>query len=307
MNNPPITPEQNTPATPIHAMYADLSTLPNRHSLAHHHSALEFVIILDGTLQYTVEKQTFHLYPGDSIFINTNRLHAYGAIEAASQDNPNDSSSFLSQNCHFAVLQIEPELLYTPPAIAEKYVYPLLLSPKKSALIFDQSENWHTVIVSELAALIQLVTEKTDGFELTVQSKLYHFWHILYQHNILKDEHHLKHSAQTTQIQHMITYLHTHYQEKITLTDIAGAGMMCQSKCCRLFRSTLNQSPMEYLQNYRIKKSTTLLSHSALSITEIALECGFHGASYFSETFRKLYGISPKEYRKEAKKKTVKA
>ena len=97
----------------------------------------------------------------------------------------------------------------------------------------------------------------------------------------------------------MISFIQDNYQDKVTLNDVAEAGMMCQSKCCRLFRETVKQSPIEFLQNYRIQKGIDLLEHSSLSITEIALECGFHGASYFTETFRKINGITPKEYRKQ--------
>jgi AraC-like DNA-binding protein len=52
-----------------------------------------------------------------------------------------------------------------------------------------------------------------------------------------------------------------------------------------------------YLTEYRIGKSAELLISSSLNVTEIAEQCGFGGASYFTETFRKIMGCTPTEYR----------
>jgi AraC-like DNA-binding protein len=96
----------------------------------------------------------------------------------------------------------------------------------------------------------------------------------------------------------MIGYIQKHYAEKITLHDIATAGLMCRSKCCQLFQQTLHQTPFEYLLRYRVQKSLSLLARNNLTITAIALACGFSGASYYTEVFHKIMGISPSAYRK---------
>ena len=143
--------------------------------------------------------------------------------------------------------------------------------------------------------------DKSPCFELFAQSKFFQVWSLLYQNTIAKNGFEFAETDPMSPLKTMISYIQKNYQDKITLRDVAEAGMMCQSKCCRLFRDALKQSPIEYLQNYRIGKGLYLLDHTDMSITEIALECGFHGASYFTETFRKLNGMTPKEYRKQGK------
>lgn len=96
----------------------------------------------------------------------------------------------------------------------------------------------------------------------------------------------------------MIGYIQKHYAEEISLNDIAAAGIMCRSKCCALFKHTLQQTPFEYLLHYRIQKSLSLLAAGTLTITAIATTCGFNGASYYTEVFRKIIGVSPSVYRK---------
>lgn len=98
----------------------------------------------------------------------------------------------------------------------------------------------------------------------------------------------------------MVSYLYQHYSEKITLDDIAASGHVSRSKCCRIFKHYLQQSPIDFLNAYRLKVSCSLLASTDKSITEIALACGFNHLSYFSKYFAENYGCTPREYRKQA-------
>jgi AraC-like DNA-binding protein len=62
---------------------------------------------------------------------------------------------------------------------------------------------------------------------------------------------------------------------------------------------TLSPTPFEYVLHYRIQKSLSLLADDDLNITAIAAACGFSGASYYTEVFRKIIGIPPSAYRKK--------
>ena len=96
----------------------------------------------------------------------------------------------------------------------------------------------------------------------------------------------------------MVSYIHTNYKERITLADIAAAGHVSKRTCGTLFLTYQNKTPVEFLTDYRLRKSIELMKHSDLSILEIGLSVGFSGASYYAETFRKCFGISPAAYRK---------
>ncbi len=95
----------------------------------------------------------------------------------------------------------------------------------------------------------------------------------------------------------MIGFIQQNYAVKITLADIAAAGAVGQSKCCKLFAKYIGQTPNTYLMQYRLDKSTTLLNSTDMTVTEIANAVGFNGSSYYAEAFRKWYGKSPSEYR----------
>ena len=96
----------------------------------------------------------------------------------------------------------------------------------------------------------------------------------------------------------MARFIQENYMEKISLADIAAAGAVGQSKCCKLFARFFFQSPTMNLTQHRLSKSMELLLNTDLPIIEIALSVGFGSASYYTETFRKWMGKTPSEFRK---------
>jgi AraC-like DNA-binding protein len=144
-----------------------------------------------------------------------------------------------------------------------------------------------------------LTREQPPRYELEMQSRFYSLWSILYENTVAVNGSRENKTAFAAHMKEMVAYIHNHYAEKITLEDVAAAGMMCCSKCCRVFKEILHQTVFEYLLDYRIRRSLPLLAEKRLNITEIAQTCGFNGSSYYAETFRKITGVSPGEYRKK--------
>ena len=107
----------------------------------------------------------------------------------------------------------------------------------------------------------------------------------------------LTNSAQSY-VQKSIEYISANYSYPITVEDIAHYVGLSRSHLFRSFESTLSMSPKEYLTDFRIREASYLLEHSDLSITAIANSVGFDNSLYFSKTFHKAKGISPKEYRR---------
>lgn len=94
-----------------------------------------------------------------------------------------------------------------------------------------------------------------------------------------------------------IQYIRDHFDESITLNQLATVCNMSLSHFIRSFSKYLNRTPHEYLLSYRLQQSKRLLLISEESIERIAEQCGFHSASHFARAFRKSNGISPTEFR----------
>ena len=72
----------------------------------------------------------------------------------------------------------------------------------------------------------------------------------------------------------MLAFIQTHYDEKLTLEDIAAAASVSKRECLRSFRAGIHRTPMEYLTDYRIDMAKKLLRTTDLPITQIALQTG---------------------------------
>lgn len=292
--------EYNAPTTPIKAAVSYLSDYPGSLMPCHWHKELECIVVLEGAMYYYVNDKTYPLRRGEGLIVNTNRLHLCGPVrdeDNTSQENTCTVSE--ADDCSYVVLLLQPDSLRFNRKMEEKYINPLLYDLNSDVFYLNGTQVWHQTVIDQILSIFHAVMEKESCFELTSQSLFFSLWSTLYEHSIAKNGYDLADTDPMSPLKKMLSYIHDHYQEQITLQDIAESGMMCQSKCCRLFRENLRQSPVAYLQNYRIQRGIYLLEHTDMNITEIALECGFHGASYFTETFRKINGISPKEYRRK--------
>ena len=86
--------------------------------------------------------------------------------------------------------------------------------------------------------------------------------------------------------------------EPWTLRSMArrcGMGSTAFVKYCRM---ATNTSPLDHLNRCRLDRAARLLGHElAMSVTDIAFECGYSSSQYFATQFRRRYGISPSDYR----------
>ena len=67
----------------------------------------------------------------------------------------------------------------------------------------------------------------------------------------------------------------------------------------KYFKNTMGTSFIEYLNEYRLTMASRLLVSSDSSILAIASEVGFDNLSYFNRSFKKRFGQTPREYRKQ--------
>lgn len=80
--------------------------------------------------------------------------------------------------------------------------------------------------------------------------------------------------------------------------DTASTLHMSYSHFRRLFRTEVGFSPYDYLLRCRLQRCAVLLADDSLSIKEIALQAGYDDPGYFARAFRRLFGVSPSEYRR---------
>jgi AraC family transcriptional regulator len=96
----------------------------------------------------------------------------------------------------------------------------------------------------------------------------------------------------------VVEFMHTHLQERITLTELARVGRLSVSRFARVFKEEVGVAPIEYLQELRLSRAKRLLRDTEQTITEVALGCGFNSSSYFCRCFQSRFSSSPSAFRK---------
>ena len=91
--------------------------------------------------------------------------------------------------------------------------------------------------------------------------------------------------------------INQNYASNITLEGLAGQLHVSKGYLSTLFKEETTISVMQYITLLRMNRAEHLLRHTSMKVNEIAEAVGYHDASYFGLQFRKLYGISPFQYR----------
>lgn len=101
-------------------------------------------------------------------------------------------------------------------------------------------------------------------------------------------------------VQSMLSFLRAHFDQPLTLPELARQAHLSVRECERRFRAQLGMTPMQVLQEARLSAAAALLRAPgpASSVTEIALRCGFQSPGYFARCFRARYGLSPRAFRR---------
>lgn len=277
-------------------LYTDVARLGDYEQLSfacHWHTELEFTVVLEGRMEYCIDDTVFVAEAGTGMMVNANVLHTARSLDGG--------------DCTYLVVILDPVLIYGHENSAmRRYVDEILHTPELGAVRFSGAVPWEREIMELLRQAAELDRDRPPCFELEVKARLCRMWSLLYQNTVAalpavsrpipSSISHLKQS---------LDFIHSHYPEKIGLPQIARAGNISPGECCRIFKKTLRQSPIQYLLAHRIRKSLFLLQEDGPNITEIAGAVGFSSASYFTEVFRARMNTTPREYRAALRKEAV--
>lgn len=248
----------------------------------HWHNDFEFIYVKEGEMWYCVDGVNCRIKAGQMIFVNSARMH-YGFWEEV-------------YKCTFSCTIFHPGMLDSK--MAHKYLEAIAGKSMPSFLILRPEIMREKEVINLVERLNTATREKEEGFELEMMSLIYRICFLLKDLVKAAPETVSYVDAKKLESMHrMIGYVQQQYQQKISLNEIAMAGLVSRSACCQIFKKYLNKSPVEYLTEYRISKSVELILGGKNSMTDIAMLCGFGSSSYFAETFHKVLGCTPTEYK----------
>jgi AraC family transcriptional regulator, melibiose operon regulatory protein len=270
----------NLPGFPIYARKGELRHFDKYTAACHWHPDLEFILILEGSMDYFVNGQILHINKGEGIFVNGKRLH-YGY----SKNNC---------DCTFLCVVVHPALLGDGTHTGKAYIDSKFGSVTEDCILLTGQSDWQREALSSIPKIYgEMHTETQNPLRLISQitSLCAYIGDNIQPASMQYAEHSL------LSVWNMTGYIQKNYSQKILISDIAAAGSVCRSRCCKLFNEYIGQTPNTYLIRYRIQKSCEMLTKTNMSVIEISMACGFQSPSYFIQVFQKENGLTPRDYR----------
>ncbi len=109
--------------------------------------------------------------------------------------------------------------------------------------------------------------------------------------------------SNTHRLAFIIDYIRKNLHKNLTIKELSDKTYMSESNFHRVFKNELNVSPIEFINNERIKLATSLLQNPNKKIKEVYVECGFNSLSYFIRIFKRQKQLSPKAYQTQVNNK----
>ena len=274
----------DTPEIPCAIQERKLSQYTDMRALCHWHEEIECILIFRGEMNYEINGNEICLQAGECIVVNSHELH-YGYARE-------------QRECEFAVILFHPSILNSNLHTYQKIVSPIINSSAEPFWYFDKKHP-ATPQISQLLQQIFALRQPKEHSEYLLLGLLHCLWHNIFQNcDYALYKHKVSEEPDIHLQKQMVSFIYQHYSENIELEDIAAAGNISRSKCCKIFQKYLQQSPIAFLNAYRMEISCNLLKDTSCSITQIAISCGYNHLSYFSKKFLKKYGCTPNQYRK---------
>ena len=238
------------------------------HSIPHSHSYTELFYIVGGDGQFRIEDKLYPVKANQLVIVTPNVIHTEVSYEA--------------HPLEYIVLGIEGLTLAANQEQDSRYRIldyrggGDVLTCMRHILQETQSAQpgYETICQAYMEILILRLMRSTS-FAVTGASP--------------------KVSHQCAAIRH---YIDTHYKENLSLDLLADYAHVNKYYLAHIFKEEYGMSPISYLISRRIEESKYLLRETDMSLSQIARVLGFSSPSYFSQSFRRVEGTAPMEYRK---------
>ena len=252
----------------------------------HWHSYFEITYVQEGQGNYSVNGQEYMMKPGDIIIFNNVEAHGW---------------KLMGEDMKLLVMIFSPEFVAEKLSVFDsEYLKPFVErgSNFKNRIGSEEPVSQIRKGIREIYAEWQ---QQKEGYPLMIKANILRILTMLirtYQDESKSGEMLKEKKSAMKRLEQAISYIDHHYSEKITLDEVAAAAYMSSNYFSSYFRKVTGISFSEYVTCIRISHARELLRDTDKSVTEIAMECGFHNISNFYRLYKKQVGKSPRDEKK---------
>lgn len=238
----------------------------------HYHGFYEIFCLLSGKCRFLLRDQVHELEKGDLVFIAPGEVHY--------------SRYYPGINCEMVDILFKKSFLYKDVVgNASSFMGSI------PSLYLEEYFDLLNRMLSETTGL----DEYSADFTTCYLQQLLLF---LARHSVMHQPEPELINVRDADIQQATRYIYRNFRCALTLENVAEVASLSPTYFSKKFKLVTGMGFKEYLNYVRLKHAQTALLTTSNTITDIALECGFNDSNYFKDLFRKVYGRSPREYRK---------
>lgn len=256
---------------PVRLLYVTHSSYDQGwHSSQHSHDFAELFYIVEGEGSFIVNNTEYEVKKNQLIVINSNVSHTEKSSDYKSMEYITlgfDGMSFNKKNSQ----------------------------SKESIIIFEDNRIEIFSLIQFLLSELDLDNEESHVFYMS-QNILEMIIIKLIQYQDIEVEESSNQKINST-IYEVKKYIDLNYSESLNLDDLAELSHLNKYYLSHTFKEQTGLSPIEYLNETRIKNAKILLKSTNYSVSEISSFTGFSSQSYFSQRFKKITDLSPRQYR----------
>ena len=249
----------------------------------HIHDCYELYYSVTGAKQFLIDNQFYPVYPGDAFFINQFESHCLTQVDTAAHERilVLISPTFLKS---ISTEVTDLDACFRDHPIGRSHRIPL--SPEEQRRFLFYIDNMKSV--------------GNFGSDIMERS-LFSLFMVYMTKRYLKFIRHQNvpnlsmNSTNGTKVDSILSYINQHFDEPISLDQIAAQFHLSPAYVCRIFKSATGTTIKQYITAKRISAAKKLLTEG-VSVTETAERCGFMNYSNFFKAFTKASNISPQKY-----------
>ena len=275
------------------------------HIPVHWHDELEVIYIKKGRITIFIQEKVFHAVPGDLFFVNTGELHFMESddmtVEYYTLLFPLEFLSFQTED------DLEREVLL--PLRQKKLLFPSWIEELNEGLDEEtgntrkkdivksgvEPKSKKSAIIKKIKEIIWVNEEKDRAYQLRTRILWLEVMEFFIKENAFKQASYVNRGGIQREL---ITFIQKHYTEKITLGMLAQEFHLSEKYISWYFKEHFSIRFMQYVLHLRMTRAKDLLTTTELSITEVALSCGYPSVNLFIRNFKEMYGVTPLQYRK---------
>lgn len=253
----------------------------------HWHEEMEITLISDGMVNYDIDFQSFQVTAGDILLIAPHILHSASIINDATMSSES------------IVFHLDMVGGLNPDSCTLKYFTPIANGKYKLPGVIKPTDTGYDTLKQCVEELYSSVRKQEPEYELALKERLFHFFYLLYKYNYVKKEIISSYNTYTQEkLKTILSYIQNNYSKQLTIQELANLCHFSEVHLMNFFKKYTGMTCIYYVNHYRLEVAASLLETSDTSITDIAMDCGFHNISYFNRLFKDKYNMTPKQYRR---------